>query len=102
MKIVLVYVSPLVYTLDMNKPQQSNGGQNMKTSYTVETPVGTFTRKTASAYTHIRVLETNWGPSQLKQVEGYRATWHKTLAAAQKATYAWNPDAPVVGIFPVA
>ena len=88
----------------------------MKTTLTVKTPHGTFTRTTTSKYTHVVVrsserakkaldtteklgVEANW-----KRDGGYAVTWHSSAQAAAKAAkaaYGWDLKATVLGIYAV-
>ena len=86
----------------------------MTKTATVTTPVGTFSRATASEYTHINVWTSPF-ISKEKTVRsgvwarwakdnGFGVTWHKTEEAARKASakYGWEPNATLVGTFPVS
>lgn len=89
----------------------------MKTTLTVKTPHGTFTRTTKTKYTYVVVRksqraidalqsEYNSGlEARFKKDNGFAVTWHSTHAAAQKsaqAWYGWDPEAVVLGIYEVA
>ena len=83
---------------------------------TVETTVGTFTRKTNSNYKAVVV----WNSPRAKQSfeknvgkknsgvdarwvkdNGFATTWHGSKAAALKSTkqYMWDANATLVGVF---
>lgn len=92
-----------------------------KTTLTAVTPVGTFTRTTATPYTHIVV----WNSSRAMDVyrkhlefgtersgvdarwvkdHGFGVTWHtseRTARAAACKPYTWEAAATHVGVFPV-
>ena len=92
----------------------------MKT-LTINTPVGTFTRKTNTNYTHIvvrnspramQVLEESKTQKMRCSVEkrwvkdhGYAVTYHTSYRAAvnaAKSQYTWDGKATVAGIYEVA
>jgi hypothetical protein len=85
---------------------------------TATTPVGSFNRATASAYSHVNVWaspraaeavadayahKNGVGGRWIKD-RGYGVTWHFTEASARKAAagkYGWDQSAKLVGTFPV-
>jgi hypothetical protein len=90
----------------------------MKTTLTVKTPHGTFTRSTDNAYTHVvvRVCSTSKEAFANKvkggvygrwaKDEGFMVSWHKSYAAAQKASlqaaaYDLRRDQVLLGIYAV-
>ena len=92
----------------------------MKT-LTINTPVGTFTRKTNANYTHIvvrnspramQVLEESKTQKMVCSVEkrwvkdhGYAVTYHTSYRAAvnaAKSPYFWDSKVTVAGIYEVA
>jgi hypothetical protein len=83
------------------------------------TPVGTFTRVTATPYAFVvvwnspRCMRTFLEPAAHDNVgagarwvkdQGFGVTWHGTEKAAQAATvaYKWDNNATLVGVFPVS
>jgi|KBSMisStaDraftv2_1062788.scaffolds.fasta_scaffold350771_1 hypothetical protein len=85
---------------------------------TATTPVGTFNRATASAYSHVNVWASPRAAAQAAEPDaytggvmgrwikdhGYGVTWHFNEASARKAAagkYGWDHSAKLVGIFPV-
>lgn len=83
----------------------------------VTTTVGEFTRKTATAYTHVNVWKSPRAEADIadpnaypggisgrwKKDRGYGVTWHSSLKAAQNAgrKYIWDGDATLIGTFDV-
>jgi hypothetical protein len=99
----------------------SSGGEvvTRKPALVCTTPHGTFTRKTAAAYTHVCVWQSD-GIAKRAAVpgvnsgggvvarwakdNGYATTWHKTADAAARAVeagYSWDASAKCLGVFPV-
>lgn len=88
---------------------------------TIHTPKGAFTRTTAAPYAYAVVWESPrafkiyeaakngdrrgvWGVARSwVKDRGHAVTWHRTLAAAQKATraYKWDGEATCLGVFVV-
>jgi len=92
----------------------------MKT-LTVNTPVGLFTRKTNTAYTHIvvrrspramQIFEESKTQKFISSIDkrfakdsGYAVTYHTSLKAAANAAesrYRWDNETTVIGIYEVA
>lgn len=89
-----------------------------KTTLTAETTVGTFTRKTDVAYTHVVVRSSECVKREIAARDrlfgvfarfakdgGFITSWHSSAAAAAKAAAGPNGyarDSVVVGIFEVA
>jgi hypothetical protein len=86
-----------------------------KRTLTVKTNFCTFTRTTASDYTHAVVWASprakarfdkggkdNGVAAKWLKDQGHGVTWHGSLAAAQKATggYCWDGAATLLGIYP--
>ena len=90
----------------------------MKTTLTIQTTAGTFTRTTASKYTHIVVYASPRAKKVFDANEktqsgvdarwikdrGFGVTWHGSLASAEKAAkagYKWDSEATLVGVFSI-
>jgi hypothetical protein len=90
----------------------------MKTTLTVKTPHGTFTRSTDNAYTHVVVRVCSMSKEAFANKvkggvygrwakdEGFMVSWHKSYAAAQKASlqkegYDLRGDQVFLGIYAV-
>jgi hypothetical protein len=77
------------------------------------TPVGTFTRATATEYKFAKVwsaprfqkyatTRASVGkPGQWHKNKGYEVTFHTTRKSAEAAKCKWVSDATLVGIFPL-
>lgn len=81
-------------------------------TYSVETPVGVFSRNTKTTYTHIvvrksdRIAKMAALPNAGKWAKdrGWAVTWHGSHDAALAAAagkYTYDRDATLVGVFPV-
>jgi hypothetical protein len=78
------------------------------------TPVGTFTRVTATEYKFAKVWSgerfaryattraSGGKPGQWHKNKGFEVTWHATRDAAERAKQKWDSSAVCVGIFEVA
>ncbi len=92
----------------------------MKT-LTINTPVGTFTRKTNTNYTHIVIRQSPRAMNVFQHADsekyvsgveqrwvkdnGYAVTYHTSLQAAASAAesrYRWDNNTTVIGIYEVA
>jgi hypothetical protein len=86
----------------------------MKKILRAVTPVGTFTRATATPYKFVKVwtsarfqkyatTRASVGkPGQWHKDKGYDVTWHQTREAADRAKCKWDSNAELVGVFAVA
>ncbi|MGF6996733.1 hypothetical protein [Paraburkholderia sp. GAS32] len=86
----------------------------MKEILKVVTPVGTFTRETATPYKFAKVWAaprfrhafesgaTVGKPGHWTKNKGYEVTFHQTREAAEAAKCKWVSDATLIGVFPVS